>query len=283
MYRLMPTNKRFIRPYDKPSFEYIQRFGINWRHPLTRNFIGCLVFNGGAGLPIDLVTTNRIVTNTGGVWDSTYRGIGFKLDGQSSNDNLVLTDTANDFSPPSGTVEVWYIPRTISASGYHYFGITKKDSDWNANRGWHWNVESTVSDMYFVGSGSAYPLVTVTWSVNNIYQFVAKWSGTTVTLYQNGAQIGTGSIDSILAGDGSLQLSYYDYLNAGGDGSFISWRMWDRDLKAWEIENLYFDPDDMFRHPSRPKYYFVPAAPPVGNAPTGVIYGPLVGPMGGPI
>ena len=41
-------SKRIIRPYDKPSFEWTQRFGINRKHPLG-DPDGLWIMNEGSG------------------------------------------------------------------------------------------------------------------------------------------------------------------------------------------------------------------------------------------
>jgi hypothetical protein len=46
---LAPTNKRVIRPYDKPSFEHTQRYGLIRGHWANTNRVGFWPFNEGSG------------------------------------------------------------------------------------------------------------------------------------------------------------------------------------------------------------------------------------------
>ena len=57
---LAPTNRRVIRPYDKPSFEHTQRYGLIRGHWANVNRVGLWIFNERSGRKVlDLSGHNR--------------------------------------------------------------------------------------------------------------------------------------------------------------------------------------------------------------------------------
>lgn len=82
---LTPTNRRVIRPYDKPSFEHTQRYGLIRDHPLgpAGGLVFFLPFNEGSGGQVfDLSGRNNTGTFVNQTfWEVAQTGSGVGADG----------------------------------------------------------------------------------------------------------------------------------------------------------------------------------------------------------
>ena len=88
---LLPTNKRLIRPFDKPSFEHTQRHGLVKGHLLSRRLVGYWPLNEGSGKTVfDLSGNGHTGTfqGTAPSWTSGQFGPAVLLPGDDESISL---------------------------------------------------------------------------------------------------------------------------------------------------------------------------------------------------
>ena len=100
--------------------------------------------------------------------------------------------------------------------------------------------------------------------------------------YRDGISIVTSSNTGTAGPFTGMNIGTFESGNQHWDGVVDHIMVYQRALTNAEILRLYREPFAMFQQESRVQLFSV-GAPPVGNAPTGAIYGPLYGPMGGPV
>ncbi|GAG79564.1 unnamed protein product, partial [marine sediment metagenome] len=172
---------------------------------------------------------------------------------------------------------------TISAS----VNFDDKPGAWNTiisgNNQWWWNRSDAdlIQFAFMVGTTvEKVTLATGSYSTGTWYRFTATYDGETVEAFNGGTSLGTdadpsGNIDDRTEPISIGGVSGVDYLNGLIDEVCISATV---RADAW-INAEYENQND-------PNAFIVegtPEATAVGVAPTAVLYGPLVGPLGGPI
>ena len=124
------------------------------------------------------------------------------------------------------------------------------------------------------------------WTVNEPYHLAFTRRGTTITRYLNGASQGTDSYGTAVGASGAT--SYLGIPDTGYalDSDLADPMLYTRGLGSAEISALA-DPSNVMLSglilPPTRKWWPVVSGAPAANAPTGHLYGSLVGPLGGPI
>jgi hypothetical protein len=102
-------SRRIIRPYDKPPFEWTQRFGLDKDHPLTANCVFYGIFNESSGNKVlDLSGNGDNGTITGATWIAEKFGPALLFNGSSA-----YVSMAGFPATAPLTMSIWYKPTTV--------------------------------------------------------------------------------------------------------------------------------------------------------------------------
>ena len=270
---------------------------INPLHPLSKGLVGYWLFNEGTGSKVydisghgnhgTLKNMAPNVQNSG--WTGNKFGGGLKFDG--SNDYVLISRNSliDVVSNSKITLSAWIYPLS--------------DGEGDSGRIFGKSVFSTTDGYFFCVNaessgeveiyGRVYHATTNAQTNGTSKLAINQWhhvamvynelNDNKVKLYVNGVldagaqQAGSGAIGD--DSDRDLHIGEAVDLNRAFDGSIDEVRIYNRALSIAEIKILYHNPFCNLSHVPIRRYY----VPIVGVSPTGVFYGPLVGPFGGPI
>lgn len=271
MGQIINAHRRFIRPYDKPSFVDTQRFGLNRKHPFARGLVGCWLFNeGGGNQAVDLSGNQNHGTLVTPDWAASRNSFALNFDGATSGDYVTVKTTKVIADSLNSSVLAWI---KTTSGGQNNGNAIYCERTGTGNDIWKFDsldAARSSNGIQFVhrdDAGSLTFVYAVTEIVINdgIWHFVAVTkAGTSITLYVDGVVDTTGTlsgsdnftdagIESWIGGDKADGLSRWP-------GLIDSLWTYNRALSAVEIAYLYRESYAMFEHPARPQYFFVPAA-----------------------
>ena len=257
---LAPTNKRIIRPYDKPSFEHTQRYGLIKGHPLgpAGGLIFFPIMNEGSGNIHNLAQdynheTSRVdVTWAAGKFgpcNSFPGGAGDHINCGAVSEQLKLLST--DF-----TLIVWGNTDTITGD-HIFFGAMEADSD-----GWTWFNDDGKLNLFMDGS---------TKNSTNVIVVVGEWRQYAITFrvadkqtkfYYNGILDNTDTHPKVPVDTAGrnfvIGVDPRDYSDKRWDGLLDLPMVYNRVLAQSEIALLCREPSCMVQKKAAPVYFFVP-------------------------
>lgn len=203
---------------------------------------------------------------------------GWALDfGTIGEDKHVAMSGLSNVSGNTTTLSVLARLDTEDVEGVVLFGTTTGSTV-------YWQIQKAASDTVYIHSQAISTPTDGYWDgVWRWYTFVSD--GANVLFYVNGNLVASAVAvgTSLAAGSKDFQLGkWVSGSNWNLEGAIAEVVFHDRALAASEIEELYTDPDAHALLQLRQRT--VAVAPAAGvNAPTGHLYGPLVGPLAGAI
>ncbi|MCK5615553.1 LamG domain-containing protein [Candidatus Pacearchaeota archaeon] len=249
-------------------------------HNLAQGLVACWLLNeGGGGQVYDLsgYDNHGTLTNMDAKTDWVPGKFGKALDFDGINDCIVVSANYKKYTPYY--ISFWIKPRDITTNRYIF------DTNQINDRG---TVILGYQDGFFnfVGDGgypTGVPADTQFPATQDVWQHIVMGTnGTKVYAYKNGIKV----VEEIAdwAVNAIATTSYY-IGTIGNQTTFFNGRfsnilIYNRTLTAQEVQQLYLEPFAMFDYPSVAEY-FVPAVGVI--APTSVLYGPLFGPLAGPV
>ncbi len=210
-------------------------------------------------------------------WVTTPRGGGLDFDGVDDYVNIGNPSIID--LTTSHTVSLWVKATTVNA----FNTLVSQDQPTNE---YLLLVDGGTSNRVRLITNGVNALVAAndTFVINTWYHIVVTVDSSNMgVIYQNGVVMNSATITPSDVKTNDIWFGMRD--NVGGDipwtGPLDDARIYNRALTAQEIQQLYQNPYAGIWTPTRT--YFVPAAPVGGASPTAGIYGPLVGPLGGPV
>jgi len=259
---LAPTNRRIIRPYDKPSFEHTQRYGLIRGHPLARGLFGCWLFNEGSGNKVFDLSGNG---NTGSFsGDPTWIGNAIDFDG---DDEIAVAK-----NPMSGLSQLSVVAL-----------VRRNDNNTNGGgiiQAWNGGTQILIRgrsssnwQFYLDTSAGVIGGDIIAYSANVWEHFAFTYDGAKMKAYKNAVKSATelsqtGAIDTVSGfriGGGSAGASEYYH-----KGKIAYVMGFNRPLSASEIALLYREPFCMVQKKAAPVYFFVPIVGGVNYDETGL-------------
>lgn len=256
---------------------------INRTHPLAKGLVGCWVFNEETGKLVFDLSGNG---NNGEITGADWVADGLYFDGGTDKVNFGSSDSIDDLSQLTVFIKVNHKSLTYNDK------VIAKGSVGSSPASGSWG-------MYIVSSSSKTYGIKKELLGNDIYNYYTNsaitgqedtlcftWNGGTTNT--NGEDIafyinGEFKTPSSFSGGGSFRSDTAYNLEINSlNGYVLSALIYNRVLSAEEVAWLYRKPYAMFRPKINPGILYYEAAA-GGNAPTGVFYGPFVGPLGGPI
>ena len=262
---LAPTNRRIIRPYDKPSFEHTQRYGLIRGHPLgpAGGLVGLWLFNEGTGGKIyDLSgNDNNCIKGALDVFPTWVAGhFGSALSFNGSNTSLEAPDNLSLRLDDEVSVSVWFkisaeVVSTIISKDYREWELLIDTRDGNDRIVFYYGDGATYQDLLWnqVADDGLWHHIAVSMS---------KSLGTGECWFDC-VSLGITS-DSSQAGSSTNDL----WIGARTGGSNVAnveidhVAVWNHRLSASEIALLYREPFCMVQKKAAPIYFFVPVALP---------------------
>lgn len=264
----------FTAPWHKP-FRGIQ---LNKTHPLAKSLVGAWIMNERSGdIVFDLSGNGNGGTINGAGWAPSG------LDFNGASDGVEIPDSKT-LNPSYISISAWI---KTSATGV-IDQIVSKDKASTGDRVWQFRKADTnvINFIPFSAASNGNEFGTTNIADGVMHHVVGTWDGTTVQVYVDGKKDGVGSsLSGSLRNNpgGSVTIGYLERSPAGYfNGVIDNVLIYNRALSAEEVARLSREPYAMFQQAINPAllYYEAVAG---GNAPTGVFYGPLIGPLGGPI
>jgi hypothetical protein len=262
MHRLMPTDRRFIRPSDKPSFIHTQRWGVNRKHPFFPD-VCCYVSNEGAGTKlVDLLKKREGTINSGGSWLGSPKGMAVKHPSDNL-DTINLDVSAGDFDRTEGSLVVIFMrdwADTINAwpAPIQLYDDAKQNG---VELFWH-----KTQDLWYLNHEGNNTVNSASFAANTIPQgqyvhCVITWSESAnrARAYVDGVLVGTIAAITPTTAD-FQQFELPDNANDSGDMYFAGVMGYSYELNAEAISELARAHWAMLQRPSRPKFYSVLAA-----------------------
>lgn len=268
---------------------------INRKHPLARGLVGCWIFNEKAGdTAFDLsgngndgTLTNMAVADAASGWGTIKSGEGIKFDGINDLINLHSKASLDDINPISICTELYansyaddnriYTKDATGAAGKTLCireapdNILEYRSAYSVTRG-QWS-----SPTNSILTGNLYRTCVTHDNSSIANDAVIYINGLSVTVNEtsvpNGTIVSEAAIDGIIGNRPDTARSW--------DGMIGYLFIYNRILSPFEVAWINRDPYAMFQPSISPELMYYEA--PGGVSPTGVFYGPLVGPLGGPI
>ncbi len=246
---------------------------LNKTHPLARGLVGCWIMNEGiGGIIFDISGNNIYGSFSGATWETEgvyFNGVSYYIELQET-----------DVTKITGDISVAVKLRVDDATDDGYIIAQRSGGD-NSWRLW---TEDEGRIQWTIDTGAPTDVNITPVSNGDILSIVGTWDQSNMFLYKNGVQAAT------IAKSGAMSsLGYPITLGTKPNGALHYFEgviyyayIWNRALSAQEASWFHRNPYAMFEQESRVQLLSV-GAPPVGNAPTGAIYGPLYGPMGGPV
>jgi len=263
---------------------------INWAHPLAKGLVACWIMNEGGGDKIfDLSGNGNVgtLTNMTPATDWVGGKYGHALDFDGDDDYVNCGDIAFTTKISivatlwCNTLRDWNViidkSSTAVVNNDLSIRLSLDDSAPQKLRFKLWaDGNVAIGDVF---SNSEFP--TQQW----VHVVATYKSGSAMRLYLNGVKQtdedtgASGTID-----DSAFPVIIGEHVASANpvvwDGPISDVRLYNRTLSADEVMSLYREPYAMFEEVPIWMYY----SPAVGAvAPTGVLYGSLVGPFGGPI
>lgn len=237
---------RITHPYDKPSFSYTQRFGLNRKATIANKLVTGWLFNEGGGNTVYDISgrTNKGPISGNPIWINDQRGIYLDF------------DTAGDYiSAPNQ-----------DTTGFNFSAaFWAKSSNW-VSGGCPISIGNDPTDgvptMVVQGGTNSVRLYhrdawTATYGLtaNQWYFFTVVFDNTDAYLYVNAIQRLTGTIQD---GNGNKNNYFVGIGFSGGGGSFggsIDMPIfWNRVLSQSEIAYLYNAQFNFLEHPELTQY-----------------------------
>ena len=255
---LAPTNRRIIRPHNKPSFEHTQRYGLIKGHPLgpAGGMKLFLISNEGSG--------NTVLDLSGNWNDGTFQGTAPSWsDGKfgpavllPGTNEYVRVDAAVVNAPPY-TISVWVYPRDLT-SYIPYFTISNGDEFIRlALRG---DVAGDFAELTLdddVGWSSV--STTAAYIVNQWNHVVVVCrSNTDREIFIHGGNSAVDNDDRSPAGLSEINIGGDHVPNAFSNVMVDLPMIYNRELSVAEINQVMFEPFCMVQKRTAPVYFFVP-------------------------
>lgn len=254
---------------------------INPLHPLSRGLVCCWLFNEMSGTQIYDISghdnhgtlMNMSPNIQGSGWGDSRFGGGLEFDGTD--------DHINCGNKPSVTITdelmiVAWIKVDVFDTNWQAI-VTKGDSSYRLHR------YSNSDNVAFGTTGLSNVDLIGTINVNDgqLHCIAAIYTGSKKYIYVDGVlDVSVSATGSILDTGHSLAIGE-NFQQTGRHFNGIIGPVSIYNKSTTDVKKLYHDPFcNLMQVPIR-RYFDV--APPVGVSPTGVFYGPLVGPLGGPI
>ena len=261
---LAPTNRRVIRPGDKPSFEHTQRYGLIRGHWANTNRVGLWLFNQGSGGQVfDLSGNGNTGTfGTGAaspIWSPGKFGSAVSFDGGD------YIEAANSVSlnPTRISIFAWVYANSFDNA---FPRIVAKDDD-GEGQAYQFLIEeitSTIGKLFFrIRDGASWygGAFDTVFSVGNWYFVAGTYDGITIKGYVNDLQEPTtyAHIGSITTDTGVVRIGQKsNNLSYGWNGLIDIPSICNRALTASEIALLCREPFLGIQREPRITYFFVP-------------------------
>jgi len=235
-----PSPRRFIRPYEKPSFQHTQRWGLDRDDWAASGLVGCWPMNEGGGNKVfDLSgnsNTGTLVGNTS--WAAGKFGPCLSLDGTGDYVTAPLSITNRNV-----TIAAWVKSSVVDGGGI----ISAAQAA--SYRALYWGIAVGASyyARLYIGNGTAYENTYWNTGTNTDWRhMVLALSDTQAILYENGVAYAPYTLTSNPA-TFTISIGGYDYkiLNGSIDDVMI----FNRVLTASEIAALFADPFRKLYHP----------------------------------
>lgn len=252
---LQSTNKRFIRPFDKPSFEHTQRYGLIKGHQLSSRLIGYWPLNEGSGKTVfDLSgngCTGTFVADTS--WIAGKFGCALDFDAVGDYVQIAAGGFPNIPADGSFTICGWANLRNSPGGNYEsIFGLG--DSGDNPTIALCVTVERNLSGFLETDTSDQ-----IQFTVDGTKLGIGAWTFVALVIdrgndqairYVNGLQ--TGTVDDISAQTGSI--SHLNNVVIGkmgriGETANIYWNgqldnvsAFNCALSAYEVALIYSNP-----------------------------------------
>ncbi|KKL28913.1 hypothetical protein LCGC14_2370410 [marine sediment metagenome] len=247
---------------------------IDHSHPLAKGLVGAWIMNEGAGnKAFDAsgnINSGDLLSGTKPIW--TPGGLDF---GTIAEEKRVdIQSKLSNFSGSNSTILFRCAIRAWDANGFIFFGTNT-----GANVYWFFQNNGDVR-IHSVNQGAA---GTATFDDGIYRNYAMTHRVTGGSFYVNGEFVVSGPQGEALpSGAKNFQIGRW----IGGndwtlDGIIEYLYVYNRDLPPTEIKSIHIDPYQMWGDPML--WLAGAAVAPVGNAPTGVLYGPLSGVLDGPI
>lgn len=253
---LLPTNKRIIRPCDKPSFEHTQRYGLIKGHWANTNRVGFWLFNEGSGGQVQDLSGNDYVgsISSGYTWVPGQSGPAIR--GDNTNTHCITIPCAQN-SPAdlqgTGTIIAKIKPNSDAVSI-----VGRNDQMWlwchSVDNKWATRVDSDTALLEVNNS--------VDWGQYQTIAFTYDDTSGDGYLYKNGVLIGSdlGNAENMVSSAANWYMGEDPRDGTGfplsGD---IDWVMiYNRVLSSSEIVQLYPEPFLGIEKRTAPIYFFVP-------------------------
>lgn len=263
MHRLMPTSRRFIRPYEKPSFEHTQKWGVNRNHPFATNLELAVLFNTPIINQIDILTGQQS-SQEGNPTGAAYSpGIGISIDFDGNGDGLSF-----DGRPTNSDRDITilaFFNLTTSGGNHRPVFTTGGTTD----TGLMMNIRDSELCFSIGGIGNYTPGAAFTITGGVPYLGIVSYDNSADSAEFFLQDLNTFNIitDSV-GGTGNPKTGPGIYTIGGCTlypglmfyGRIGTVLVWERFMPANEVFTLGVSPSQMLEQPIRPKYYSVPAA-----------------------
>lgn len=265
MHRLMPTNRRFIRPYDKPSFEHTQRWGINWKHPLAKGLVGCWVMNEGSGNKIfDSIRNNHgDFVGTSISW--TSQGLDFSGDNNNHRIDLGSIPSSNPLNCSNSNAVSIFSRIFVNSGGLSntYPRVIDKSTGGVAQNGYAlWFDTAAGLLQFYVDESSPAALSSSVLSRATWYNVLITKGTSGQDFYIDGLPDTNNANDpTIPSTTTNAAIGNWNHsTDRNWDGKIAFVFVWNRKLTTGEAAFLHRELYGVFKQSGRSKYYFVPAA-----------------------
>lgn len=231
-----------------------------------------------------------------GAWILNERGGGklfdlignFNLDftaGVSWGPDCIVLTGVNTYAGASGSP-------LMAASEFTLFTIIREDTNHTTYAGAFSTGNNAANEAAYIGTADAggnniggglwltdlnsgVPIVTGQW-----YSVVLTCDGTNMLIYVDGIYKNSVGATPNIGGGATRFGQIADQVTYDWRGSIKCGYIYDKGITSAQVAYLYQHPYYAWEYPEIWEYYSAAVA---GVAPTGVLYGPLVGPLGGPI
>ena len=255
---LAPTNRRIIRPYDKPSFEHTQRYGLIRGHllgPAGGLKLLALMNEASGNKVFDLSGNSNTGTLSGVIWGAGNYGSALSFDG--ANDFVTIPQAV---IPSSSFTIIFSEVSTPGNSGY----FLSDNDDWQnlfcrRNFAVVDKVDLQIGEAPWDGGSQP---ITLSAGVEHVHSITHNSSGT-YEWYIDGVSQGTTAGSNFTGFTSDLYLGNRAALDRDFQGKLNYCFIYNRVLSASEIALLYREPFCMVQKKAAPVYFFVPTeAPP---------------------